>query len=157
MRHGAAASKGPYADADRPLTAEGQEQIECAARALKRLAFAPRILLTTPAERCRHSATMIAEVLGVQASAVRSIEPGPTRVLHTLAHLGEVDCVLVIGHEPDLVDLASILLAGTCEVTLHFRASSIACFEVDGLPPSRPAVLQWFLDPAALRSIGRPN
>ena len=155
MRHGAAASSGPYADADRPLTPEGVEEIERAGRALERLGLAPRVVLTSPAERCRHSATLIAEALGMKPDRIRIAATGPAHLLQALTALGAVEQVLVVGHEPDVAGLTSMLLSGSNSVQLHFRCSSVACLEVDGLPPSRPASLVWFLDPGALRLLGR--
>lgn len=155
MRHGAAASSGPYADVDRPLTPEGVKQIERAGRALARLGLAPRVVLTSPAERCRHSATLVAAALDLKPDCIRITEAGPVRMLQALTALGDMDQVLVVGHEPDLVGLTSVLLSGSSDVMLHYRCSSVACLDVDGLPPSRPASLAWFLDPGALRLLGR--
>jgi len=160
MRHATAARSGPYSDADRPLTPDGVEQVERVARALARLDQAPRIVLTSPAERCRQTAASIAQAFGLAPDCTRFAESagagsGPARLLQALTSLGDVDRVLFVGHEPDLVALTSVLLSGVGDVALHYRCSSVAGLDVDGMPPSRPAVLAWFLDPVALRLLAR--
>ena len=133
------------------------KQIERAGRALARLGLAPRVVLTSPAERCRHSTTLIAEALDLKPDCIRVAATGPPRLLQALTALGAVDQVLVVGHEPDLVGLTSILMSGSNDVLLHYRCGSVACLDLEGLPPSRPASLAWFLDPAALRILGRED
>lgn len=158
MRHATAVRSGPYSDADRPLTAEGELQAERVARALVLLEQEPRFVLTSPAERCRRTAAPIAAAFGLTRDRIRvaeeaAVDAGAARLLGALASLGDCERVLVVAHQPDLEALTSVLLTGTVAVALHYRCSSIAALDVDALPPSRPAILAWFLDPSAVRWI----
>ena len=162
MRHGSAARSGPHADADRPLTPEGEAEVEDAAHGLARLEVRPKIVLTSPARRCRATAEIVARELGVQDGALRVVDAlaagtPPARLLQQLATIGAVDGLLLVGHEPDLMALASILVAGAAPVSLRFQCGGCACFEIDGLPPAGPAVLHWLLTPAQLRCVGRED
>jgi phosphohistidine phosphatase len=162
MRHGSAAKAGAWSDADRPLTLEGEADLECIARGLARLEVRPQLVLASPALRCLRSAEIVAAGLGMPPTTVRALEAlavggSPGRLLSDLAGFGlHEEEVLLVGHQPDLLTLGSILLAGDTVVSLQWRCGSCARFEVDALPPTRPATLHWFLTPMQLRLLAAP-
>ena len=62
--------------------------------------------------------------------------------------------VAVIGHEPQVSELASYLLTGdAARMTMAFKKGAVAALSID--PPLRPgtAVLLWSLPPRYLRAL----
>ena len=62
---------------------------------------------------------------------------------------------LLVGHQPLLGDAVATLLgaAGRCEIDL--RKSGACSIQMDGLPPKKPAVLNWLLTSKQLRAVGK--
>jgi phosphohistidine phosphatase len=149
MRHALAALSGPWADADRPLTAEGEQQAREAARGLACLQLGVQRIQSSPAERCHHTAQIVAETLALPADQVdvsEALSIGTTlpRVVQELRHRTE-DTVLWVGHQPVLEQLTSLLLLG--EGVLPLQLLPAACLGIhcrfrDGEPH---ASLLWFL------------
>ena len=61
--------------------------------------------------------------------------------------------VALVGHEPNLSELAASLTRST--LRLGFKKGAICRIDMDPLRPARPAVLRWFLSPKMLRLLGR--
>ncbi len=107
-RHADAADGTP--DAARKLTAKGVKQSQDVARWLRpRLPKRTRILVS-PAERTRQTARALAEDFEI----VDDIAPGasPAAVLAATGWPEHAGAVLVVGHQPTLGLLASLLIAG---------------------------------------------
>jgi phosphohistidine phosphatase len=156
MRHGKASALGAQADADRPLAPEGEEQAARAARALVRLGVSPELVLASPLLRCRRMAEIVAERLGLAAGRVRfaaGLAPGaaPRAMLDAVRSSDPCDVVLLVGHQPDLENLASFLLVGRNQARLRLPPGGCGCLEAAA--PAPPATLDWWLTPEQLRWI----
>ena len=161
VRHGIAeVGDQSTADADRRLTEEGTRKMTGAARGLKRLGVAPDAILSSPLRRAAETAARIAAVVApdVDVQTYRPLAPGQgaKAVLRGLAgHRGAQQLILV-GHQPDLGELASYLLSGSPDVVpLPFKKGAVAAIRVESLPPRAAGQLEWFLTPRQLRAIGR--
>ena len=97
LRHGDAAGGSP--DAERPLTAKGEEQSRAAGRALKRLGVLPSACLTSPKVRAVDTARLACEELGIEPQHEPKLAGGPFDPEALAAGLG--DDVLLVGHDPD--------------------------------------------------------
>ena len=97
LRHGDAEDGSP--DAERQLTAEGEEQARAAGAALARLDVALDACVSSPKVRARDTARIACEELGVDVSEDDRLEAGPFDVGDVTAGLGEE--VLLVGHDPD--------------------------------------------------------
>jgi len=158
MRHCRATTRGPYADADRPLLHAGEEQAEWTGRALARMGVPPDVVLASPLRRCRQTAEIAAGVLGLPPNSLHIVEalaPGasPQRMVDAFAVHADRDAVLVVGHAPDLEGLAGFLLAGKTEAQLRLLPGGCACLALDrsgGLD-----VLEWWLLPEQLKLIAQ--
>src|SRR5437764_6541234 len=113
IAHERDASRWPD-DALRPLTDEGVEKFESATRGLRRIIPAVERVLSSPFTR----AWQTAEILGSQTGwppAERAEELASSRdpdVAVALLERLTVDSVALVGHEPHLSGLASLLLVG---------------------------------------------
>jgi phosphohistidine phosphatase len=144
-------------DRDRPLTPEGDKRFRRSARALTELMPSVDVVLSSRFVR----AWRTAELLEKEASwpkpiACEALESGraPAEVLQALQEYVSSESVALVGHEPNLHELASYLLtADTGHVQLEFRKGGIARLELmDGLRPGA-AHLRWLLTPRVLRAI----
>lgn len=146
-------------DGDRELTREGAAKFRRAALGLKRLGVEPDLVLSSPLRRALQTAALLCEVLapGLEVTEHAPLSPGrsPEAVLNGLrAHSGVRQLVLV-GHEPDLGQLASQLLTGLPgSARFPFKKGAVAAVEIGALPPRDKGELQWFLTPRQLRALG---
>lgn len=136
LRHGIAAERVQGADdPERALTRVGQQRALAVMRRLRSLGFQADRLLTSPYRRARQTAELAVQAdLAPQLELEPRLQPGGDhRALVT--ELGG-RCLLV-GHEPDLSDLAAALLgapagslrlrkAGLCH--LHWSRPSVHSF-----------------------------
>jgi phosphohistidine phosphatase len=115
LRHAVAASLGlDGRDFDRDLTPAGRAEAEAAGRRLAALDLRPQLLLTSPARRTRGTTDIVARNLGLAAASVRE---DATLYLATAPALraaiartdATVGCLLLVGHNPGLSELATTL------------------------------------------------
>jgi len=154
VRHAIAEERRPgLRDAARRLTPEGREKLEQAAKGLKRLGLTPDRILTSPLVRAAETAAVLAEVLETKArpETCGALAPGhdPREVREALP--ADARTVVLVGHEPDLGELASWLLTGSARgAQLPFRKAGAAAIEVE----EGSAALRWMLAPRQLRALG---
>lgn len=161
MRHGTAvAADDPTMthDSERPLTGKGVRRMRRAARGLGRLDIPFDGILTSPVLRARQSAEIVAAALGLESclEEVSGLAPESTveRLLSDLARFHDRQHLLLVGHEPLLSKTIGSLLCGGSGMEIDLRKGSLCRIEIDGLPPSSPAILHWHLAPKQLRLLG---
>lgn len=114
MRHGEAMERG-FDDSARPLTPHGKAQSKLAADTLNTLGVKLSEIITSPIHRARETAEIIRDELGVgQFTISEQMIPGSDhkKLLDMLQHDSSAS-VLLVGHEPHLSTLVSILINGT--------------------------------------------
>lgn len=159
MRHGIAADPAPgMSDADRALTAEGVRKTERAAVGLQRIGVKPDVILSSPLRRAEETARLVADVLTPNAS-IELFPPlaggfAVEDVVKGLRPHRQVRELLLVGHQPDLGQLASYLMTGAANLApLPFKKAGVAAIELGSVPPRSAGLLQWFLTPGQLRDI----
>jgi phosphohistidine phosphatase len=168
MRHGIAAALGEggvLKDADRPLTLEGRARIKQEALGIRELGLKFNMIFMSPLLRSRQTAEAVAEALDLQhkVKILDSLAPGRAFVesegknAEIFLELGayQFDRALLVGHMPDLSELASLLLTGNRNLNLEFKKGSICAVEVASLPPRGPGLLRWLMAPKHLRTLGK--
>ncbi len=143
-------------DDERPLTANGRQKFRAAAKGLRKLAPDISLLATSPLLRARQTAEVLARVFAARGIVEQDLlAPGSSRkaLLGWLAEQADDDVVALIGHEPDLSELATYLLARNPRPLLEFRKGAAALVRFDGPPVAGQGVLEWLLPPAALRRL----
>jgi len=168
LRHGIAVDRdtGEYdRDDDRALTQSGQRKILKEAVAMRTLGLVFDRVLTSPFVRARETAEIVSEVFDelddptilnclAPADEDLSIAESVGRVLPELrAHAA--DRTLVVGHEPDLSQLASALLTAGHGLRLQLKKGALCAISLDRIEASRSNVLLWLLAPKQLRLIAR--
>ena len=117
LRHAVAASREdahyPH-DSERPLTAKGTAKLRRVVRGMKALGLSFDLILTSPFLRARETAEIVAKEMGA-ARLERTPHLAPDGDLRALmAEIGSrgVASVLLVGHEPTLSQLISVLISG---------------------------------------------
>jgi phosphohistidine phosphatase len=155
LRHGDALSPAGVADADRPLSKTGEEQIALAADFLRTAQASVGCIIASPLTRALQTAAIVARTLGVEKT-LRSeyLVPGAAfqSLLQDLEQLPFTSALLV-GHEPHLSSLLSWLTVGGSDLKAGFQKGSLAC--VEGERPLREGgfTLKWLLHVAQLRRL----
>jgi len=161
LRHGIAGPPPPgMGDGDRRLTPDGERKMHRIAIGLKRLGIAPDAVLSSPLRRAEETAALVAAILvpDVPVEIYPCLAPGHAAgdVLSGLHRYRGAQHLLLVGHQPDLGELASHLLTGSSGVVaLDFKKGGAAAIAVASLPPRAAGVLLWFMAPKQLRAIGR--
>ena len=141
--HAEPASTG-QADFDRPLSSQGLAEAEAAGRWLADQGLVPDRVLCSPARRTRET---LEAVLAVAGYAEQRLEPAiydatPGALFGVLQAHGEVERLLLVGHNPGLEQLVALLHSGQSG-------------DYRGMPPGAVAVLGLPLDAAIEPGIAR--
>jgi phosphohistidine phosphatase len=152
IRHGAAEDPGAKPDSERALTDQGRKQLRAAARALARTGLELDAIVTSPLLRARQTAEIIAKELGLDASLIAEnaeLAPGgnPVKLLKDT----RAENVALVGHEPYLSELASVLLTGTEDLGMAFKKGGVCALSAETLRYGRCARLEWLVQPKLLR------
>jgi len=127
-----------------------------AARGLSRL-FQPDLILTSPYLRARQTADILE----------REYNTGAVRLCHALASgdntelLADIEAspvrrILLVGHEPHISGSTSLLVSGATDgMPLSFKKGAAALVSFDERPEPGRGLLEWLLQPAALRGLAR--
>lgn len=161
MRHGTAEHTSPNGeDAARKLTLSGKEKIRQAACGMRALKIALNFILTSPLPRAAETAEIVAQtVVGVPAPEVlEALAAGaaPTEIAAELGRFREHHNLMIVGHEPSLSRLASLLLTGSPEA-MKIRLKQGGCIALDfadGLTRGA-AQLRWMLTQRQLRRMAK--
>jgi len=159
IRHGIAEERGDAwpDDTKRPLTEEGVDRLRKSARALDRLGVSFDVVLTSPLVRTHQTAEIIATACSPKPPVVNvdALAPGGSSatVLLELEKHAKKTRIAIVGHEPDIGELAA-KLAGM-RLDLEFKKGAIARIDVEELPLKGPGQLRWFVPPRFLRSLKR--
>ena len=163
MRHGIAVEADEPAvtrDSERPLTPKGVKRLRRATRGIRRLDIVFDGILTSPVLRARQTAEIVATALDLKSilEEVSGLAPESTveHLLFGLERYQDRKHILMVGHEPLLSKTISSLLCGSRGhgMKIDLRKGSLCRIEIDGLPPSSPAILHWHLAPKQLRLLG---
>lgn len=160
VRHAIAEDRDPERwpdDSVRPLTEDGERRFRKAARGLASRFAVPDVVLASPFARAWRTAELLNEEAGwPDPEPCRELEAGrsPKEGVQALARTSTRNVVAAVGHEPNLSELASLLLAGHDQaVSIRMKKGGVAGLQVDGRPRPASATLLWLLTPAVLRAL----
>jgi len=158
IRHAIAVARGTpdIADDDRPLTRKGARRFRGAARGLARIEPRPDVLLTSPLPRARQTAEIAAAAWGKIKPKKTDVLAGGsfTEIAGVLDKLPRDATAVVVGHEPDVSELAAAILGSKDAAAFTFKKGGVAALDVAG-PLGQGGVLLWFMPPRLLRRLGR--
>jgi phosphohistidine phosphatase len=140
-------------DADRRLSPRGEEDAAVMGRFLLSADPGLRIAVTSPAVRATATAAGIGHAFNGQMHILSSdaLSPGatPGSLFREVVTLGKGANTLVVGHQPDLSDFLSYVVAGEEGSAIAMPPGSLASLELEGTRPQ--GTLRWLVTPDLVR------
>jgi Phosphohistidine phosphatase SixA len=138
LRHAKADRPAGVADIDRPLTGRGHADAGAAGAWLASRRYAPDLVLCSPAKRTRQTWHGVAVALADSPAPEVRYENGlyydgiteTLELLHSMPD--DVGTVLLIGHNPTMSMLSTVLDRGAERDSDGLRTSGIAVHELEG-------------------------
>ena len=157
LRHGIAVETGTpgFEDSNRPLIPKGRRRLRAAAAAMKKMKLSFDLILSSPFVRAKQTAEIAAEELKLKKRLQLSDALAPGDSMKTLVQqLNEwkpaPEDVLLVGHEPHLSRLISLLVTGDENAAVEMKKGGLCKLEVDFLHVGRCARLAWLLTPSQM-------
>jgi phosphohistidine phosphatase len=157
LRHGDAVEHGDprFRENDRPLTPKGIQRTKELAHALREMEISFDAILSSPLVRARETAEIV----------VRGLKSGKVELTEHLTPSGSMDAlvkqvnmlrplpknILLVGHEPYLSGLISLLCTGGPGLLLAMKKGGLCRLEIES--PARCdkcATLEWLLTPRVI-------
>lgn len=161
VRHGVAGERGPAFPDDRlrPLTDEGITRFRQGVKGLVAMGVTIDLVLTSPLVRARQTAELLVAGLPThpRLDTLDALAPGGRVPLImeaiTQRSRQRQSHIALVGHEPDLGELAVRLLGA--RGSIPFKKGGVCCIELQGRLAGGPGTLLWHLPPRVLRRLAR--
>ncbi len=145
IRHGEA--KSELEDPERPLTAQGTENIKKTAGFFKQLSKGIDLIWHSGKKRAEQTAAILKETLGtdIHMEICAGLAPNDDiSIIKEKIAAAEQDSIALVGHLPHLSRLASDLLAWKREMEIiRFKNAGIVCLSGE----SHDWKLEWIITP----------
>jgi phosphohistidine phosphatase len=157
VRHAIAEERGPKYPKDelRPLTSEGRSRMKAVTAGFRTLDPELDLILTSPLVRAEATAKILQSGLKGETpiEIFTELEPGnaPEDVAVALGRFKSAKNIALVGHEPDLGQLAAWLIGA--EEAIEFKKGGICRIDVSSLPPRQRGKLIWHATPRMLRAL----
>lgn len=160
IRHGIAAQRSSSIaseDTQRPLTAKGRKRVARIAESLHRLGYEVDWIVTSPLVRAAETAEIVAKSSrpSVPRDVCAALSPGgsPEDLWSFLASNPQHKRIMLVGHEPDLSELAALLIGAGAQANLGFKKGGCCLIRCDSPPSRARGQLVWWLTPRLLHAI----
>lgn len=159
LRHGVAVDRDPHSfpdDARRPLTLKGEDRVRLVGDAMQALELSFDGIISSPFLRARQTAEIVASALGLgrHLHFREELMPGgdPKALIRFINRMQPApENLLLVGHEPYLSELLSMLISGQPDAAIDLKKNGLAKLEVaERLKYGRCATLNWLLTPRQL-------
>lgn len=141
-------------DSQRPLSAPGRRKMIKIASGLKELGLGFNLILSSPFLRAQETAGIIAKRFGLKGHLIFTDHLSPLgHADQLIAEIQEkymVEHLLLVGHEPYLSSLASMLLAGNESVEITMKKGGLCCLSITELRYAQCAALEYLLTPGQM-------
>ena len=161
LRHGIAEDAAPGGDdRARTLTPRGRIRLRAGARGMRALGMRIGVLLTSPLARAAETAAIVSEVYGGQPTPrmLPALAAGvpPVETVRGLRPFLRQGPVMIVGHEPGLSGVVSLLLTGSADgMSLALKKGGLVALELGDRSAQPGASLSFMLTPRELRRLGR--
>ncbi len=160
LRHAIAVDEEDFTgeDCDRPLTEEGRRKMEKVARGMKNVGVHFDALISSPFVRARETAEIVSAVFHCKdhpewCDPLKSGGSARSVVAYLHKNHPEARSVMLVGHEPDLSRLASLLVTGSAESALILKKGGLIRLSLEHLKAGRCALIEWLMAPKHLASL----
>ena len=158
VRHAIAAERGDEwpDDTKRPLTKRGISRFRECVTGLGELEVAVDEVFTSPLVRAKQTADILAAGMDRKppVKMLNALAPGHTAkdVMTQLAKAAKRRRIALVGHEPDLGELAAHLIGANRAIP--FKKGGVCRVDVESLTSRSVGTLIWFVGPKVLRELG---
>lgn len=148
-------------DSQRPLTPKGRSKMRRIAWGLKALQPSIDLILSSPYLRAAQTARILAkqfELTKDQIVVTENLSPSGQagRLVQEINdNFRSRETVALVGHEPSLSGLVSLLVSGAPGLPIVLKKGGVCRLSVEGLRHGQCATLEWLLSPTQLVRIGR--
>jgi phosphohistidine phosphatase len=147
------ALRGRISDAERPLTKKGKKRMAQIAAGIARECQTPVRICSSPLLRARQTAELLAaHCPGLKVDIEELLSPG-TPLEQLVAHLHRTideGCHILVGHEPALSALISLLLFGKESPGIQMKKGGAALLDFPRDIDSGQGTLLWLQTPRQL-------
>lgn len=162
LRHGVADARGHLAypdDDERPLTAKGIRRMRRQTRGLNSIGLSLDVIITSPLVRALQTAEIVHRrlddpgELAISASLAPSGDPrAPIDEIST--RYSSADNVMLVGHEPYLSALISLLVTGSTQPVIRLKKGALCKLRVVSPSYGRCGWIEWSLTPRQMVKLG---
>ncbi|TAK64282.1 MAG: phosphohistidine phosphatase SixA [Bacteroidetes bacterium] len=146
LRHGDVAE---FSDSDstRKLSERGEFQARVAGKALVTMGIPIDAIISSPLTRAQQTAGIIQTILGVSSCTLSEYLVPESNPGQIVAALNSMSCKspLLVGHEPILKTLTSLLVTGSTQSKIAYTRASLGCISVPHPMAYGTGALQWLL------------
>jgi phosphohistidine phosphatase SixA len=156
LRHGDALDHPD--DYIRPLTTLGKEQAAMAGQVLHLLGLVPGKIFVSPLLRAQETAGIVADLLGVtDLTTTEFLTPmSDHRQLFDLIARLNSERVLLVGHEPHLSTMISLITTGSRASRVEMRKGSLALCETADPAGPGTGILRFLIPPETSSQVYHP-
>jgi phosphohistidine phosphatase len=159
LRHALAEDSAPSGeDHDRPLTQAGCDRTRKAALGMRALGLKFDVILTSPKVRAVETASLVAAAYdkqqGPELIQALADEIPAERAVAALAPYFMLKHVLIVGHEPQLSAICSVVLTGGPDLLkMNLKKGGCVAIELPNRTDRAGAQLLWMMTQKQLRKI----
>ena len=155
LRHGVASTRDLPAwpnDDERPLTAKGIRRMKRQVRGMNSIGLSFDVILTSPLVRAVQTARIVHRRLDDPGELVTSGALAPSGDARALideiaADYSSANSVMLVGHEPYLSALVSLLVTGDTRPVVRLKKGALCKLRVPSLAYGRCGWIEWSLTP----------
>jgi phosphohistidine phosphatase len=161
LRHGKASARSRKwrPDSTRPLTRAGEKKMFEVAQGLQTMDLSFDLVLTSPYIRAFRTAEIVGEVFGSKkVFESRNLIPSaePKAVIDEInENFSALKQIVLVGHEPFLSRLISVLLSGKDGLSIDLRKGGCCQLTVEKLSLGPCACLDWLMTPRQMARLRR--
>jgi len=146
-------------DSKRPLTDDGEKEMFRVAEGMRAMELHFDLILSSPFVRAKRTAEIVEEIFKTKKLRfTRNLASGAD-AQNLIAELNNdfssLENILLVGHEPDLSGLISLLCTGGENLSLNFKKAGLCKLTVSELRANHCAQLEWLLKPGLLVELGK--
>jgi len=145
-------------DSQRNLTEKGAKKMRAIAKGLRALGVEFDFILTSPYVRAEQTADILADVFKMKKKVAVSenLTPmgDPDLLFAEINEKYSVTSLAIVGHEPYLSTLVSLLTANGSPVDITFKKGGVCHLAAEDLHHTRKATIEWLMTPGVLVEIG---
>lgn len=154
LRHGDALANS-FDDASRSLSPHGEEQVLCIAKLLEQLDIRFDAIMSSPLLRARQTARIVRDVLrGNEITVTEHLVPtSDHRQIFNQLNGQSWESVLLVGHEPHLSTLISLLVSDSRNARIEMKTSGLALCTASPPFEKGSGVLRWMVNTDITKSL----